>query len=341
MKKSFFKRSRGALLFGVMLLCFVLHVGLAAAVDNPVADSAYDFGSVKQGERVAHTFYFKNTLAVPLKINRIDLSTSGMNARAKPLINPGESVEIEISWSTAKVVHNVTAKATVHFAENQLPDLGLTLSGTVIPPIDAIPMAGFFISVFTDESAEREITLVNHQDHALGIRKLNAESPLFRASLETRTPGQVYGVVVRVPAGLKPGRYAETIRLETDDGTFPTIQMPVNLLVKDNLYANPEAIDFGEIDLARLATDASPLNFFSHRVMVKKRSGTFAIKSVASDVPGLRFSRTLDSASQSFEINIGLEPKALKPGAFSGTVRIVTTDPGVPLLTIAVQGRVK
>jgi Protein of unknown function (DUF1573) len=335
------KRYLAFALLAAVTLSFPMRVRLAEALDDPATGTTYDFGAVKQGETVTHTFYVKNVLVVPLKIARIDLPAPGMTVRAKPMIDPGTNGEIEIAWNTARVVGSVTAKATVRFVEAQRPDLTLVLSGTVTPAIEAIPLAGFFISLFKDESAERSITLVNHQDHALGIRKLDAQNPLFQASLDTRTVGQVYELAVKVPAGIRPGRYAEEIRLETDDQKFPTIQIPVNLLVKDDLYVTPDVVDFGEIDLSRLTAQPNLLQLLAHTIIVKKRAGKFEIKSIVSGLPELRITRTPDDASQSFELRVALELQALRPGAFSGTIRVLTTDMALPQLAIPVRGQVK
>jgi hypothetical protein len=340
-KRGCTKRYLAFPLLAAVALSFPMRVQLAEALDDPATGTTYDFGAVKQGETVTHTFYVKNVLGVPLKIARIDLSAPGMTVRAKPIIDPGVNGEIEIAWNTTRVIRSVTGKATVRFVEDQRPDLTLVLSGTVTPAIEAIPLAGFFITLFRGESAERSITLVNHQDHALGIRKLDAQNPLFQASLETRTAGQVYELTVKVPAGIQPGRYTEEIRLETDDQKFPTIQIPVNLLVKDDLYANPDVVDFGEIDLARLTAQPNLLQLLAHTVIVKKRAGSFEIKSILSDLPELRITHTPDDASQSFELQVALEAQALRPGAFSGTIRVLTTDATLPPITIAVRGRVK
>jgi hypothetical protein len=310
---------------------------LAATTDESAPDTSFDFGAVKQGEKIVHSFYVKNTLAVPIKIARIDLSAPGMTTRVKPVIGPGATGEIEIAWNTSKVVQEVAAKATVHFVGDQHPDLTLVLRGTVTPEIEAIPLAGFYISLFKDESAENSITLINHRDHPLLISKVDAQSSLFRASLENPTPGQVYKLSVKVSAGTQPGRYAETINLETNDASNPAIRIPVNILVKDDIYASQQIVDFGDIDRSKLKVES---NLFAPIITLRKRAGEFVIKAVVSDVAWLRASHTPESGSQAFDVQIELNPNALRPGPFSGTIRILTNDPVVPELRLAVQGNV-
>jgi hypothetical protein len=311
---------------------------LAAASDESTTETNYDFGAVKQGERVLHSFYIKNTLAIPLQIERIDLSAPGMTTRVQPVIDAGAKGEIEIAWNTSKVARDVTARATVHFVGDQLPDLTLVLSGKVTPEIEAVPLAGFYISLFKDEAAENSITLINHRDHQLVVTKIDAQSSYFAAALDTAAPGRVYKLIVKVPAGIQPGRYADTINLKTDDATNPVIRIPVNILVKDVIYASQSVVDVGDIDRSKLKVAS---NLFAHIVTVRKRAGEFAIKSITSDVPGLHASHTPETASQSFDLQIELNPDTIKPGPLTGTIRILTNDSAVPELTVTVQGNVK
>ena len=311
---------------------------LAATGDESATDSSYDFGTVKQGERVFHSFYIKNTLAVPLKIARIDLSSPGMTTRVQPVIDPGAAGEVEIALNTSKVARDVTARATVHFFGDLRPDLTLVLRGRVQPEIEAVPLAGFYISLFKDESAESSITLINHRDYPLVINKLDFQSPYFGVALTPSAPGQVYKLTVKVPAGVQPGRYANTINLETNDASNPAIPIPVNILVKNVIYASQNVVDFGDVDLPKLRLAS---NLFAHTVTVRKRTGEFSIKSIVCDVPWLRTSHTPESASPAFDVQIALNPDTMKPGPLAGTIRMFTTDPAVPELRLTVRGNVK
>ena len=324
----------------------VLRVAAAAHGTIPTnegaaTDTTYDFGAVKQGETIAHSFYVENTLAIPLKIARIDLSAPGMTTRVKPTIPPGTAGEVELAWNTTKVSSEVSGKATVHFVGDLHPDVVFALKGRVTPEIEAIPLAGFYISLFRDESVESSITLINHRDLPLAINELRAPSPLFRAALETPTPGQVYKLTLKVPSGLKPGRYAEEIELQTGNPENPVIRIPVNIIVKNFIYASETVVDFGDIDRAQLRSHPELTQNCERAIMVRKRSGQFAITSIVSDVPGLRVVRSPESISQSFELQLACRPELLPEGRLAATIDVLTTDPEVPELRIAIRGYVR
>src|SRR5262249_24635156 len=238
----------------------------------------YSFGTRKQGAKVVHAVVVTNHGTTPLRITRIALSAPGMTARAEPVIGPGTEEAITLEWDTAEVSRQVTGTATVVFDDPKEPELTLALSGTVRPPIEALPRAGFFIALFRDQRVERSITIINHQQRPLDLRPPEVSSRLFRASLSTRTPGEVYALTVTVPAGLPAGRYGEMISLDTDDPKVPRLQLPVNLLIKTDVYATPDHLDFGVVNVARLTADPRLLRAAAQKITVKKRHGKFAIK---------------------------------------------------------------
>jgi hypothetical protein len=79
----------------------------------------------------------------------------------------------------------------------------------------------------------------------------------------------------------------------------------------------------------------------SQTFFVKSRMGTFRIVGVRSDVAALdiRVAPT-GGASGSFQIDAGLRPAALVPGALDGTITIETDDPEFRTLTVRVHGKV-
>ena len=72
------------------LVCLMLLSWTAATGQRAVLlSSDHDFGIVKQGQKLTHTFAIRNTSASALRIDRIDLSAQGITTRFKPDIPPG------------------------------------------------------------------------------------------------------------------------------------------------------------------------------------------------------------------------------------------------------------
>ncbi len=98
------------------------------------AESSFDFGDIKQGDKVEHTFTFKNSGTEPLILSNV-LTTCGCTATNWPRdpIAPGKGGEITVKFNSAgkmgrqnkvvTVVSNATnAQERVKIITNILPN---------------------------------------------------------------------------------------------------------------------------------------------------------------------------------------------------------------------------
>src|SRR5262245_14299524 len=277
----------------------VAAIGIARPVTGQSAPDvsrgqSHHFGTVLQGSKVVHSFTLRNDGTAPLTIRRVDLSEHSMKARFAPLIPPGKEGQVRVEWDTDQIAGEVEAEAVVRFEEPARPGLTFVLKGIVTPAIEFLPYPAVFASVFAGEGAERRVRIVNHEDRPLAIRRVISDSPHFAASLVTLEPGRLYELRVEVPKSVPPGRYAEALSLDTDHPARGRIPIAVNLFVKTELYADPEAIDFGVVSLDELAQAPSLVGFLTQTVMIKKRKGNFRVKAVESDLQFLVIARPPD-----------------------------------------------
>src|SRR5256885_16783411 len=54
----------------------------------------------------------------------------------------------------------------------------------------------------------------------------------YEAELETVEPGRTWRLTVKPAAGISPGRYDDTLELESSDAAIGMIRLPVHVLVK-------------------------------------------------------------------------------------------------------------
>lgn len=314
-------------------------IGQLAPAGSPA--QTHDFGTVSQGEKVFHAFTVRNEGAAPLTIQRVDLSAGGMAARFGGRIPPHGEGQIRIEWDTGHVAGEVEAEGVVRFAEPAPPPLTLVLKGVVRPSIDLLPYPAVFVSVFAGEGAERRVRIVNHEERPLAITRVEDGDRRFGSVLDTLEPGRLYELRVRIPTDVPPGRYEEAIYLHTDHPTRSRIPIAVNVFVKTDVYANPEAVDFGTVSLDDLAKAPSLLEPLTQTLLLKKRKGEFEIKALSSDLDFLRIGRSPDGRSGTFRIDVGLDRERLRPGPITGSIRIVTSDDAFPELSIPVRGELR
>src|SRR5438552_18234855 len=98
-------------LAAVLVICAPAH----AAGTAVFRETTYDFGTVKQGQKVTHVFPVRNTGDTPVTIERVELQMPGVTARFRPLIAPGDEGKITLEWDTSHVTGVAEEDATVRF----------------------------------------------------------------------------------------------------------------------------------------------------------------------------------------------------------------------------------
>ena len=301
-----------------------------------VAQGEYDFGSVRQGAVVTHAFTVRNTGDGPLQFAGAQLSLPGMKARVTPAtVPPGGEGVVSIEWATEHMAGSVYGVAHIQSSDPAHRDIALAIKGSVIAPISIEPLPSVFLSTFANENAERVLTIRNNDERPMTVARVDP-GPHVTATLATLEPGKTFSVTVRAAADAAVGRYEESLSLETDKGP---LSIPVHLWVKPDLYANPDAVDFGNVSRKQAAkANAAAL---TQTLVLKRRTGPFRIKAIDSESPFVEVTSTPKGPSDTYTIAMQLRPDALKPGAsLDEKVHIRTSDPDFPEIVIPVTGKV-
>jgi hypothetical protein len=319
--------------------------GLAArqpSVEVVAPATTHDFGTTKQGQPIVHAFVLHNRGTEPHVIDRVDLSQGGMNARFGRRIEPGQQRTITITWDTRAISGEVSAEAVVRFQGSAVPPLTLALKGVVKAPIELLPHPAVFFSVYKGETAERRIRIVNNEEAPVTVKGVQAQSKHFTAEVKPVQAGRTYELIVRVASDVPPGRYMESATVLTDHAERPRLTVSVNVLVKSDLYANPEAVDFGTVTLTDIDRSPRQLELLTQTVMLRRRQGTFEIKSVQSSIPAVKVvHEPAKGSSESFRLDVSLVRSKLQPGPLEGSIRILTTAEDFPEVVVKVSGTVR
>jgi hypothetical protein len=264
-----------------------------------------------------------------------------MTARLPEKVEPGSDGTISLEWATDRVQGSVRGVAVVDTNDPRARSLRLVLTGTVHGPLDIEPVPAVFLSAFRGEDVRRELTLRSNQPGPVTMRLHARDGEHYVANLETVQPGRSWRLTVKPAPGTPPGRYEETLTIESDDPAIGRQRLAVHVFVKADVYANPDVIHFGEVPLRQIREQPEAARLLEQLVMIKKREGTFRIRGIRSDVAALDLRATPASReSRSFRIDAGLRPERLEPGSIDGTIWIDTDDPEFPHVTVRVHGRV-
>jgi Protein of unknown function (DUF1573) len=301
----------------------------------------HDFGDIRRGDKVTHSFRLHNGGDTRLEVSGVQFSMPGMSARLPRTVAPGDDATVVLEWTTDRVQGSVHGVAIVETNDPRAGSVSLLLAGTVHGPLDIEPVPGVFLSAFRGDDIRRELTLRSNQPGPVTMRLSSQRGAHHVASLETIEPGRSWRLTVKPAAETPPGRYEETLELQSSDAAIGTLRLPVHVLVKADLYVGPDEIDFGEIPLDRVRLQPNAAAFLEQTTFVKKREGQFRLRGVRSDVEALAIRVTPSSGpSGTFRIDVGLRAEALRASRLDGTISIDTDDPTFPQLTIRVHGRV-
>jgi hypothetical protein len=326
----FNRKNCGAWAGIVVLLAGISH---SSAQVPYIPDSAVNLGKVRQGEIVEHRFLIRNPGAAPARLRIADLSHPGMKVRMPQELLPGATGWITVTWDTHPVQGEMAAQVLLLLSDSE--SAVLSLSAHVIPPIEILPYPAVFISAFRDETVTRTLQIVNNDAVPLNILGVSGESKAaaqsFSTTVSTVEAGRRYQVSVDVKPTMPTGKSQHELRVFTDHPRFPIVRIPVNLFVKDDVYANPESVDFGQITGRTRAQES---------FLIQARSGAMKILGAATDLSFLKITETHPGAAASthqFDVEIEGNPAQ---GRFTGNIYISTDDPSFPKVRVEVSGEV-
>jgi hypothetical protein len=302
--------------------------------------TSQDFGTVKAGTVVTQTFAVSRP-APGASVERVELSQRGMTARLIPAGDHDDRLGLRVTWDTTLLDGRVESETTVHWTDPSQAPRRLMLTGTVTPVIALEPFAAVFFSVYQDEGGERAIKIVNRDDRQLEITRLEPLGKHFTAAVRTLVEGQEYALVVRVAAGTELGRFQEALVVHTNQPTRPKVPVAVNVLVKPDLYASPEVVDFGQVDLEQLRRAPALRDALTQVVGIKRRQGAFVITSVETDIPGLDVVLSPSRPTETFRMDVRLVPAQMERGMVNGAIRLRTNDPIFPEVVVPVRGEIR
>ncbi len=338
-------RIRFGAAMALMIFAFLLAPASASRADSARADGSqdqYDFGSVKQGTSISHEFAIRNDGNAALRFSAAELSMPGMKARfAAAEIAPGADGKVTLEWVTDHVAGTVEGVARIRWSDPAHPETLLTMKGSVVPSLSIEPIPAVYLSAYANESAERVLTIRNNDSRPLALTRAQAGAHAT-ATLATVEAGKVYTLTVRPAAHAAPGKYEESLSIQTDDAAIGTVTIPVHVWIKPDLYANPDVVDFGAISREAAQKPGAADAMLTQIAVLRRRGGAFEIRSIVSDSPLVVVKQSPGSGpSDSFTLEMTLRPEALFAGTkIEGKVRVRTSDRDFPEIDLPISGSV-
>ena len=217
----------------IVLLLSSLSFGQLLQPKLVLQQTSYDFGDIKQGEKVSHDFVLSNSGGDLLTISNVSASC-GCTA-AKPEKNelaPGESTNLTVSFNSSGRRGKQNKTIRIFSNDPQNPEMVLTITGVVVLPGESTgnsPTIYFpetqhdFGKVNEGDKVNYIFRFVNKGETALQIKDIKTSCGCTAALVSTDNlkPGQEGTIKVELNTKNRSGKMSKTVTVQSNDPKDP------------------------------------------------------------------------------------------------------------------------
>jgi hypothetical protein len=215
-------------------------------------DPVHDFGRIKSGEMVKHTYVFTNVGGAILQVTNVKGScgctTAGEWTRQ---VEPGKSGNIPIQFNSAGFSGQVGKSIAVACNDTNQPTVELKIKAIVWKPIDVTPQLAVLNVTSDSPSNATTVHIVNNEEAPLALSAPESSNPAFATELKTIQPGKAYQLIVRTVPPLAVGIVQGQITLKTSSTNLPVIQVGAWANLQQPVMVIPAQITLPATPLAK------------------------------------------------------------------------------------------
>jgi thiol-disulfide isomerase/thioredoxin len=261
LERAMFKRRmprHGNALFVLMIACAAatawaaqpgpLPSTLPAAPPPALACDAprHDFGSVREGSKLSHTFTIRNVSDKPVRLSRSAM-LPGLSVASEftltQAVPAGQTVEMPVVFDTSRMSGPVTRTFLIGIGDSMASPISLQVTARVEPYVKLSPAGLAFGRVRQGQRLIRKVELSNNSGRPLKLAmKTPPTSRPFAATLRETEPGQRYTLDVAYEAPMQPQTQQLDLHLTTNVPERPEIIVPCTANVVPRLEVVPQQI---------------------------------------------------------------------------------------------------
>jgi hypothetical protein len=201
----------------------------------------YDFGKVRAGDPVKHTFIFTNLGDATLILANVQPScgctTAGEWSRQ---VEPGKTGTIPVQFNSGNYSGPVTKTVTVTSNDKRQPSLGLQIKGTLWKPIEVTPqLAVLNLPAGAQTNATTVVRIVSNLDEPITLSAPESNNRAFTAQLTPTQPGKEFQLTISAAPPFEPGKAQAQITLKTSSTNSPLLTVNAWANVQPTVAAHP------------------------------------------------------------------------------------------------------
>lgn len=230
-------------------LFLIFTSALSAAPKLAFQHSYFDFGYSPQDAKLTHTFWIKSVGDEVLKINDIKTGCSCTKAPlTKRDIDPGDSTELEVTFSTGRYKNRVLKKPTIYCNEGPEGRTAtiiafLPVDKDSVGPLDVVPN---LINIPMDKGPSKttaEFNIKNNMGSEIGLTLIDLPPDYFSVDLPESIPanGAAKGYIELTKKGTK-NAFEKSFTFELNDKEKTHYSICVSRLITSDLQKFDEPI---------------------------------------------------------------------------------------------------
>ena len=213
-----------------------------------VSELDWDFGYSPKNTTVTHRYVLTNVGNKPLKIINVKPACGCTSAPlTKNALQPGESTDLEVSFSTKSCSGKVTKTVNINTDDSANPVTMLKFStdvGSAVPTLIFEPQDGYvlnFDTVMVGKKASLKLKLTNNDIQPINLKLIEVPPGLVDAKLKKDRIGIGDADELTVNLTNKnhtEGNFSKTLTLQVDGHVDYRVSLPVSGTVVNNSKKN-------------------------------------------------------------------------------------------------------
>jgi len=196
--------------------------------------SSFDFGDIKQGEKVSHTFVLSNAGGDLLKITDVKASCGCTAASPEDReLAPGQSTNLLVTFNSAGRMGKQSKTVRISSNDPENPEMMLSITGNVVSSVssnEGNPTIYFtetqhdFGKVNEGDKVNYTFNFANKGSSVLTIKDIRTSCGCTAALLsqDNIDPGQEGTIKVELDTKNRSGKMSRTVTISSNDPKDPT-----------------------------------------------------------------------------------------------------------------------
>lgn len=311
--------------------------GRASLPDIQFKERVFDFGVVYKGDKVIHSYKFKNAGRGVLKIERVRSSCgcTAVNITSTE-VEPGGCGEIKAIFHSKNYKGRTKKYIFVHSNDPDEPVITLEITGIVRVDVAVVPNVLDFGDIYEGEAVSKKLRVLPVELGELKIGKLEVTSKYLTVKRSQYSEGSKEGVefTITLSPEVPRGRFTDKLEIHTNSSIQPVIQVPVWGTVFGKIKVSPDEFSF-EVAQGDSKTFEITLNQGEKRTTsinkVEDELGYFTAE--------ISFLRYLPQEGGEMIYRVKLKPTPDAPvGSFGENLHLYTNDNKQPVIKIFLRG---